>query len=451
FKCRSGITPEYVHRVAFSVLAGEKLPVCRSIDDVIADLLQAVAPKAAQLADTERLLLSSCIARSLQPTRKRQLFFDISELLHRDAKTGIQRVVRSVLNCLLAEPPADFDVVVVYANNDQIGYRQLNDFQFRFMNGLPLKDSQETLIDYHCGDVFFSLDLAPAIVVAQRDYLQNLRIHGVRVFFAVHDILFISLAKYFDDVTAALMKRWLQVVSESDGVICVSQTTANKVSAWLATYSDRRELPLAIGYFHLGADINASLPTKGLPDAAEELLKGIAKKPSFLMVGTLEPRKGHSQALAAFESLWGQGLDVNLVIVGKAGWLMEPLLGKICGHVELNKRLFWLEGISDEYLEKLYTTSTCLIAASEGEGFGLPLIEAAQHKLPIIARDLPVFHEVAGKHAYYFNGLRPADIADAVTVWLKLNAEGKSPQSANMPWQTWRQSTRQLLAVLSVL
>ena len=56
--------------------------------------------------------------------------------------------------------------------------------------------------------------------------------------------------------------------------------------------------------------------------------------------------------------------------------------------------MLWLEGISDEYLDKVYAASTCLIAASEGEGFGLPLIEAAQHKLPIIARDIPVFREV---------------------------------------------------------
>ena len=61
---------------------------------------------------------------------------------------------------------------------------------------------------------------------------------------------------------------------------------------------------------------------------------------------------------------------------------------------EIGNRLFWLEGISDEYLEKIYDAATCLIAASEGEGFGLPLIKVAQHKLPIIARDIPVFREV---------------------------------------------------------
>ena len=65
-------------------------------------------------------------------------------------------------------------------------------------------------------------------------------------------------------------------------------------------------------------------------------------------------------------------------------------------------------------LEKVYAASTCLISASEGEGFGLPLIEAAQHKIAIIARDIPVFREVAGDHAFYFNGNESTDLPKAI-------------------------------------
>jgi glycosyltransferase involved in cell wall biosynthesis len=124
------------------------------------------------------------------------------------------------------------------------------------------------------------------------------------------------------------------------------------------------------------------------------------------MVGTLEPRKGHQQALAACEQLWADGVDANQVIVGKQGWMVEALVERMTHHAELNRRLFWLDGISDEFLEQVYAASACLIAASYGEGFGLPLIEAAQHKLPIVARDIPVFREVAGSHAHYFSERR---------------------------------------------
>ncbi|OIQ69685.1 GDP-mannose-dependent alpha-(1-2)-phosphatidylinositol mannosyltransferase [mine drainage metagenome] len=162
------------------------------------------------------------------------------------------------------------------------------------------------------------------------------------------------------------------------------------------------------------------------------------------MVGTIEPRKGHAQTLAAFELLWAQGMDVNLVIVGKQGWLVDQLVDKLRQHPELNRHLFWLEGISDEYLEKIYAASTCLIAASEGEGFGLPLIEAAQHKKPIIARELPVFREVAGEHAFYFNGLTSKDLADAISAWLTLSQSDMHPKSVGMRYLSWSDSALQL-------
>jgi glycosyltransferase involved in cell wall biosynthesis len=209
-------------------------------------------------------------------------------------------------------------------------------------------------------------------------------------------------------------------------------------------------MPLPISFFHLGADVENSVPTLGLPDDADTVLSALSQAPSFLSVGTIEPRKGHAQTLAAFELLWSEGVNVNLVIVGKQGWMMESLVSRLKSHKLLNKRLFWLQGISDEYLEKVYGASTCLLAASEGEGFGLPLIEAANQRLPIIARDIPIFREVAGEYAYFFNGLQPEMLADAIHQWLGLYAAEAAPKSDNMPWQKWRQSTRQLLAAMQI-
>ena len=100
------------------------------------------------------------------------------------------------------------------------------------------------------------------------------------------------------------------------------------------------------------------------------------------------------------------------------------------------------------YLDKIYAACTCLIAASEDEGFGLPLIEAAQHKLPILARDIPVFREVAGKYASYFYGNDPQDLVNAIRGWLMLYQNDRHPKSEAMSWVTWSQSTQRLLNVL---
>jgi hypothetical protein len=130
---------------------------------------------------------------------------------------------------------------------------------------------------------------------------------------------------------------------------------------------------------------------------------------------------------------------------------MDPfaeLVTRLREHPRAGEVLFWLENISDEYLERVYAASTCLIAASEEEGFGLPLIEAAQHKLPIIARDIPVFREVAGEHSFYFVGKDAQDLAGAVHDWLELRAKNLSPPSDDLPALTWKQSAARLLDII---
>jgi glycosyltransferase involved in cell wall biosynthesis len=148
--------------------------------------------------------------------------------------------------------------------------------------------------------------------------------------------------------------------------------------------------------------------------------------------------------------LWSGGKEINLVIVGKQGWMVEELAEKLRAHPQMNHQLFWLEGISDEYLEQLYAAASCLMLPSQGEGFGLPLIEAAQHKLPIIARDLPVFREVAGEYAYYFtNDTHPLILTKAIEEWIELYQNDNHPKSDDMPWLTWKQSAKMLLKLLN--
>ena len=107
-----------------------------------------------------------------------------------------------------------------------------------------------------------------------------------------------------------------------------------------------------------------------------------------------------------------------------------------------------MDGISDEYLEKVYAASTCLVAASYGEGFGLPLIEAAQHGLPVIARDIPVFREVAGEGAFYFSGQSPEDLSQSIKRWLTLRNTDSHPKPSGIHWLTWQQSAAQIKSVL---
>lgn len=376
----------------------------------------------------------------------KQLLVDVSELVQRDAKSGIQRVVRSILSEWLAKPNDYYRIEPVYATHDS-EYRYAKRFLAGFI-GSSCEGISDEPIEACVGDVFLGLDLAPAVVPHKADYYKKLMRDGVKVIFVIYDLLPLNEG-YFAPAHAEACIRWLDVATSGHAAICISQSVEDELREWL--YKNRelayRNLDLCI--FHLGADIAQSLPTLGLPTDSSLILQTIEAADTFLMVSTLAPHKGHAQVLKAFEQLWAEGSEVMLVIVGKQGWMVEELIERLRNHPETGKHLFWLEGISDEYLEKVYEVSTCLIAASYGEGFGLPLIEAAQHKIPIIARDIPVFREVAGKHAFYFDSKAPEGLATAIQEWLDLYQQGKHPRSDNMPWLTWEQSSENLIRIIS--
>jgi glycosyltransferase involved in cell wall biosynthesis len=272
---------------------------------------------------------------------------------------------------------------------------------------------------------------------------------GIKSYFVIYDILPALRPDWWSVGVGKGFEAWLEsIASVAHGLICISGAVADEVRTWLTAHDhDQLEGPIVTS-FRLGADVGASVPTTGMPEGADELLGQLRGESNFLMVGTLEPRKGYKQAIEAFDQLWHEGVDANLIIVGREGWLVDLLIERIRSHEYSGRRLFWLGQISDEYLEKIYATSTCLIAASEGEGFGLPLVEAAQHHLPVIARDLPVFREVAADSAFYFSGTSAFDLADCIQRWMEINERGVAPSSKEMSCISWRQSADELISVI---
>lgn len=398
-------------------------------------------------SDDDLRAVALCLSQNQYSLGPRELLVDVSELVVRDAKNGIQRVVRSLLLEMLHNPPAGFRVEPVYAIASHEGYRYARRWTMTFL-GAPAEGFADDVVEARHGDVFLALDLNHEIPLAQAKIYRQWRDLGVRTYFVVYDLLPVRLPQYFPPGAAQAHADWLGVVAQADGALCISQAVADDLQTWLHEHPAQRTVPMHVAWFHLGCDLENSAPTQGMPEDADRLLAKLSARPAFLMVGTLEPRKGHAHALAAFEQLWRQGVEVNLVVVGKQGWMVDDLVHRLQTNTQVGHRLFWFPDASDAFLERIYAASTCLIAASEGEGFGLPLIEAARHGLPIIARDIPVFREVAGDHAFYFNGQESLSLADAVQSWLQLDAGKLAPRSDAMPWLTWKQSAERLRQII---
>ena len=380
--------------------------------------------------------------------RRKKLVVDITALHARDEGTGIQRVVRDLLAEFYKADLSDFDICTVYGVKGE-GFRETTKRLLGDSTGSTGSDGQQ--VHLGLGDVFLGLDLSAHLFPEAEQHLRTFRLSGASVHYVIYDLIPLRHPAFCTPGIAIAFDQWLQSLARcADSLICISKTVARDLTDWLDHNAPESKHPLQpkIKYFHLGADFrHHSLPWReALPHHA--LLPDTSDGERFLMVGTIEPRKGHAFVLDAFETLWAQGSNANLVIVGKQGWRVADLVDRIQAHPQLGKRLIWLSKLNDADLERAYNEVDCLVAASEVEGFGLPLIEAAQRKLPVIARYIPVFREIAGSAVHYFESDTPSNLSAEILEWTRHYKAGTHPRSSDMRWQTWGESAACLLKMI---
>ncbi|AXI01967.1 glycosyltransferase family 4 protein [Aquirhabdus parva] len=376
--------------------------------------------------------------------KERQLLIDVSVIINHDARTGIQRVVRGIMMYLLASPPKGYCIRPIFATKRH-GYR----YASNFLNH-PLKNNKNSKVQVNAGDIFLGLDLAAHLLPRYQTQLIDWKKKGVSVHIVVYDLLPLLHPEWFSNKTVKNFRRWIKTVAIfADSAVCISQCGKAELETMLAEKFGFTKDALPIGVIPLGVEIDESLPSHGLPENVDYILSVLEKKPTVLMVGTIEPRKGYGQVLDAFEKLWQEHHDINLVIVGRSGWKTESLQRRLRFHVQSEKRLWWLDDASDEFLKQLYTVVEGVLIASEGEGFGLPLMEAIGHNKPILIRDIPVFRESAGTAVTFFSNGSPDSLAISIANWLEQIQMGLT-QSHKEPLPSWQDGVQKLLTCLSI-
>ena len=407
----------------------------------------------ANLEKAKPLLFSS---ESNRKSLGRRLFVDITSIVGSDRMTGIERVTQSVLAGLFASQTHGMEIIPVHSVQKKQGFFVAKPTILRKGQWDRGPDGEEA-VQPLAGDVFLGLVLNHHGICENANLLALWADAGVTILFYVYDLLPIQYPQFWPLEAQAdiLHHEWLSIVTSFDEVICISETTAKRCREFIEgkypprlRYKSRlnrapeRLLPqkAKISSIHLGSDFDAELLSRGLPEDAEKLLARFRAKRTFLMVGTLEPRKGHRQILEAFEQLWRQGEDVQLVIVGRNGWLMEDFVKELERHPEKGKKLFWLTEVSDEFLAKIYEACSCLLAASIDEGFGLPLIEAMHRGKPVLARDMEVFREIVGSNVTYFK-----DNKDKIADCIRETSQKAGPKNKSLSkLKSWEMHVQQL-------
>ncbi len=380
--------------------------------------------------------------------RPRHLLVDVSVLRRVDSRTGIQRVVRAMLVELTKMTLTNMVVQPVFATRKE-AYRYC-DLAFLDCN-LPMQEEAAgNVVVPHAGDVFLGLDLAIHLLPIHERQIEHWKKEGVALFVIVYDLLPLFDRRWFTAKLRRRFRHWLKLLARrADGAICISHAVAAELEETLAGLGKKWAGHPLVSTIPLGGDMMATLPSSGLPVGAEALLEGVGSRPTILMVGTIEPRKAHSKALAAFEQLWEQEGDAapQLIIVGRAGWKTEAFQRRLRRHPQAGRAFHWLEDVSDEFLDKLYNVTTGVLMTSYAEGCGLPVLEALAHHRPVLVRDLPVFREIGSSQVCFFQDDDPVALAKSISDFIS-RAQQRSDEKMIVDSRSWSNTALSLMNVI---
>ncbi len=191
---------------------------------------------------------------------------------------------------------------------------------------------------------------------------------------------------------------------------------------------------------------------KQLKDMKNTDLKkfGIDKQ-YLLFVGTLQPRKNTSRLIEAFSKI--EDKKVDLVIVGKKGWLYEEILAAPDKY-KVRDRVKFLDFVTNEDLPSLYKNAKCFVLPSLYEGFGLPVLEAMKYGCPVITSNISSLPEAGGDAAVYIDPENVSDITTKINQVLKnekLRAQMIKKGYEQVKKFSWEKTARETLKALEEL
>ena len=314
------------------------------------------------------------------------LYLDCTSTVRTNLTTGVQRVVRGLC-----------DQSVVFS--EQLGIKCVpiaNQFEafYRVEDAcLITLNTQEDFVPvdfryrdiYFCPDAFWTMDMY--------QWFPFFHSKGMPIATLIYDLIPLTHPQYFSAQTIQVFENsLLDIVKYSKLLPCISFETQRALKKFCHSKNIQIKeencpvIPIAPAVLVLpGQDHEEDneLPVN-----------------YFLIVGTLEPRRGYLEALREYSMYRDEGGEAELVIVGKRGSHSDEIIHSIS---TFENSVRWIDNANDSQLANLYQNAAAVVSPSLAEGYGLPVAEGLLYNGLVFANRLAVFGEFAGAHPYYFD------------------------------------------------
>jgi glycosyltransferase involved in cell wall biosynthesis len=222
------------------------------------------------------------------------------------------------------------------------------------------------------------------------------------------------------------------LLNGGDAVVSVSQTTADLIARHHLTHRPVFVVPNA-----------APDPSPAALAAAADRTPPTGTPRRLVHMGQFVPYKNIDALVRALPLL---GAEYELHLMSPVTDAERARLAALAP----GAALVFHDGASDADYEAALLSAHALVTTSWDEGFGIPVIEAMRLGTPVVASDIPIFHEVGGEAAVFVDPASPADVArgirslESADAWAGASRAGIAQAGAF----TWAASARALLEVL---
>jgi glycosyltransferase involved in cell wall biosynthesis len=219
----------------------------------------------------------------------------------------------------------------------------------------------------------------------QPGFVEWARRINIRPVHFIHDLIPITHPEYCRaGEQAKHTARMLAALESAAGVIGNSRATLADLNAF--AIEQDRDIPPSIAAW-LGVN-PMPVPLPAAPQATP--------RPYFITLGTIEARKHHLFLLQMWSRLVSRYGDAapDLKVIGRRGWECEQVVDLLDRSPAIRGHVREYNDCDDDTLAGFFAGARALLFPSLAEGFGLPIIEALDARLPVIASDIAIFREI---------------------------------------------------------
>lgn len=318
--------------------------------------------------------------------------FDISSLPYR---TGVSRYTSNLVQAIVGE--YDQDNYTLFGSSLRQG-KVFSDFAHELENSperrfFPIPPKVQSII-------FNKLHLPIEMFTGKLDIFHSWDWYTPgtkksKLITTIHDLSAIKYPQYtHPDIVRHHRQSLAWIKKEAAVIIAVSFATKKDIVEILNIPENK----VHVIYEALPNENKIAVTKKDVQDVAE---KFSITKPYFLTVSSQEPRKNVRRSIEAWKSF---AKDYQLVVVGRSGYAPQPSQAGVIQTGQIN----------DHELAAIYQGASCLLYPSISEGFGLPVLEAFYHQIPVITSNTSSLPEIAGKAAALVNPLEVGSITEGI-------------------------------------